>query len=290
MFKIELDVKDFIKMKEMISQVFIDLPIEVHAEGYRIRNISQTKEVVITMDFDKKDMKSFEFDNKNNVFFNIPFGEFLDAVKKIKTPLEIGEEGMAKIQIKSDKIVYSLDKQDTDKDLYTNHDSFVKKYTKTNRTKVVIGRGDFTEAIEQLHFTNSGIFMEIENKKLILSGMKGNLSAKYEIDVDVDNKFIWQGSFNSIYMKMIKNLAMYSKDVIFYVDVPEEDSPLAVIVELDVAPNSSISLIVAGLKEDDVDVDDDGETEEDSEEVKIAEEDDFDFDEEDQDFYDEDEE
>jgi hypothetical protein len=290
MFKIELDTKDFIKMLEMISQVFIDLPIEIHKDGVRIRNISQTREVVITMDFDKKDMKNLEYDNKNNTFVNLPFGEFLDAVKKIKTPLEIGEEGTAKIYIKSDKIVFTLDKQqDVDKDLYTNHDGFVKKYPKTGRTKVVIGRGDFIEAVEQLHFTNSGITMEIADKKLAFTGLKGSLSAKYEIDVDVDTTFGWNGSFNSIYMKMIKNLAMYSKDVVFYVETPEEDEPLAVIVELAVAPNSLISFIMAGLKEDYTDADEEESESEEKESDAVEEEDDFDFEDEDESFYEEDE-
>lgn len=290
MWKVYLDSKDFLRIKEMIAQVFIDLPIEIHKEGYRIRNISQTREVVITIDFDKKDMKDFEYDNKNNTFVNLPFGEFLDAVKKIKTPIEIGEEGTAKVYIKSDKIVFTLDKQaDVDKDMYTNHDGFVKKYTKKGRTKVIIGRGDFIDAVEQLHFTNSGITMEIANKKLTFSGLKGALSAKYEMDVDVDAKFEWTGSFNSVYMKMIKNLSMFSKDVVFYVGEPEEDAPLAVIVELAISGNSNISLIMAGLKEDDIDEDDEEEDEKSSD--SETEEDDFDFEEEEDEdsFYEEEE-
>lgn len=287
MFKIELDTKDFLKMKEMISKVFIDLPIEVHKDGYRIRNISQTKEVVITMDFDKNDMKGFEYDNKNNVFFNLPFGEFLDAVKKIKAPIEIGEEGTAKIYIKSEKITSTIDKQDVDKDLFTNHDAFLKQYTKKGTTKIIIGRGDFIDAVDQLSFSSSGVTMTVKDKKLTFESMKGVLSAKYEIDVDIDKSFEWTGAFNSLYMSMIKNLALYSKDVIFHVKEPGPDETLAVIVDLAVAPNSSVSLIMAGLKEGDT-IDE----EEEDESTEVAEEeDDFDFEEEETDnYYDEDEE
>ena len=211
MWKITLDVKDFLKIKEGIAKVFMTLPIELGKDGYKIKNMSQTREAAITVDFHKKDMK-YEFDNKNNVTFTLPFNEFLDAVKKIKTPIEIGEEGTAKVYIKSEKITYILDKQqnaDDDADMRKNYDGIIKLHTKKDATKLIIGRGDFIDAVDQLSFSSGGVVMTVANKQLTFESLKGSLAAKYIMDVDVDAGFEWTGSFNTEYMKMIKNLAYY---------------------------------------------------------------------------------
>lgn len=283
MWKVELDTKDFIKIKESISKVFMTLPVELSKDGYKIENLSQTKEVAISIDFNSQDMKAYEFDNKNNVRFALPFAEFLDAIKKIRVPLEIGEEGTAKVYIKSDKVTFVLDKQsDLDVDLKKNYDGIVKAHSKDGTTQLIIDQGDFIDAVDQLSFSSGGVTMTVANKKLSFESLKGSLAGKYEVDVDVKKNFEWTGSFNTEYMKMIKNLAYYSKDINFYVKTPEEDSPLAVIVELAIAPNSNISIVMAGLKEGDVL--DEEETE--SEEEDFEEDEDFEF-EEDDEFYDE---
>jgi len=280
MWKFTLDDKKFVKIKEGISKVFMTLPIEIGKDGYKIKNMSQTKEAAITIDFSKDDMKEFEFDNKNDVIFTLPFQEFLDAVKKIKTPIEFGEEGTTKVYIKSDKVTYLVDKQiDIDPDVMKLYDGIVKAHTKDGTEKIMIGQGDFIDAVDQLSFSSGGVVMTIANKQLSFESLKGSLAAKYTMDIDVDEKFEWTGSFNTEYMKMIKNLAYYSTNVNFFVKTPEEDKPLAVIVELAIAPNSDISFIMAGLKEEDM-------VEEDDEDDDSEGEEDFEFEEEDA-FYDE---
>jgi hypothetical protein len=64
-WKINLDTKDFILVLRNIANIFLELPLEVGDDGFRVKNISKSKEVAITLDFDKKDMESFEYDNKN---------------------------------------------------------------------------------------------------------------------------------------------------------------------------------------------------------------------------------
>jgi hypothetical protein len=280
MWKISFDTKDFIKIKEGISKVFMTLPIEIGKGGYKIKNMSQTKEAAITINFDKEDMKEFECTNKNDVTFTLPFAEFLDAVKKIKTPVEFGEEGTAKVYIKSDRVTFVLDKQqDIDPDVQKLYDGIIKTHTKDGTTKLIIGQGDFIDAVDQLSFSTGGVVMTVVNKQLTFESLKGSLAAKYVMDMDVDEKFEWTGSFNTEYMKMIKNLAYYSTNVNFFVKEPEEDKPLAVIVELAIAANSDVSFIMAGLKEDDMleedDDDEDSEAEETEEEFVFEEDDAF---------------
>ncbi len=284
MWKVKLETKDFIKIKESISKVFMTLPIEFSKDGYKIENLSQTKEVAICIDFNEKDM-DYEFDNKNNVTIAVPFSEFLDAVKKIRVPIEIGEEGTAKIYIKSDRATFVVDKQaDFDVDLKKNYDAIVKAHPKEGTTALLIDTGSFIDAIDQLSFSSGGVTMTVAEQKLTFESLKGSLAAKYEVDVDTKKGFEWTGSFNTEYMKMIKNLAYYSKELTFSVRAPEEDKPLAVIVEMAISGNSSITIVMAGLKEDNIlDAEDDKELEDEFEE---DEEEDFEF-EEDDTFYDE---
>jgi hypothetical protein len=267
MFKMVYENKDFMKIKEDISKVFSDLPIEIDAKGYRIKNISQTKEVAITVDFAKADIKEFDFNSKVPITFVLPLQEVLDSLKKIKYPIDFGEEGTDQVYIKSGKVTFKINKVQADPDAAQLYEQIIKAHPKIGMTKVVIPNTFFIDAIDLLSFSSGGVVMTIKNKQLTLESLKGQLTANYVVDVDVPTDFEWTGSFNSLYMDMIKKLAMYTKDVVFNVKEPD-DKPMAVIVELAIAPKSSISIVMAGQKEEDmISAGIEEETEEEEEEV-----------------------
>ena len=284
MFEIQLDVKDFLLVIESISKVFLELPIEVNDEGFRVRNVSNNKEAAITINADKEDMKEFKYDNKNPVFMTLPFGEFLDAIKKIKTPISIGEEGKAQLYIKGDKITYKIDKRVDDPDLYTNHDAITKLHNKVDAEELVINSGDFINAVDSLYFSASGVKMRVNEKKLTFESLKGGLTGIYEIDVDVDKDFKWEGAYNTEYMKVLKSIAAYSKELKFFVkNVEDEDDPIPpTIVELIIAPNSDVSFIMACQKDEDT-VSSVSQTDDDDDDTTTTDDDNLDF--ENDDFY-----
>lgn len=284
MFEIKLDTKDFIHVLRNIANIFLELPIEVSDDGFRVKNISKSKEVAITLDFDKKDMESFKYDNKNPAKFMLPYGEFLDATKKIYLPLEIGEIGQSKISLKSGQMSFTIDKlapSDDERDMYKLHDTIIATHTKKDTTLLLVNSSDFMFAVDQLSFTSGGIKMTIENGQLIFESLKGSLTGKYTVDVNVEDSFEWESSFNTAYMKMLKNLAIYSNELKFYVknQTDEMDDIPPVLVEVIIAPNSEALVIIAAQKDEaSISVDQD-----------IEDEDSNDLDFEDDNFYDEEE-
>jgi len=267
MFEIKLDTKDFINILRNIANIFLELPIEVSDDGFRVRNISKSKEVAITLDFDKKDMESFKYDNKNPAKFMLPYGEFLDATKKIYLPLEIGEIGQSKISLKSGQMSFTIDKlapSDDERDMYKLHDDIIAKHTKKDTTLLLINSSDFMFAVDQLSFTSGGIKMIIADGQLVFESLKGSLVGKYTIDVDVEDGFEWENSFNTVYMKMLKDLAIYSNDLKFYIKnkIDEMDDIPPMLVEIVMAPNSEALVIIAAQKDEasisvDQDIDED---------------------------------
>lgn len=255
MFEVKLDTRDFISVLRNIANIFLELPIEVHDEGFRVKNISKSKEVAITLEFSKKDMESFKQDNKNPVKFMIPYGEFLDATKKIYLPMEIGEVGQSKISLKSGQMTFTIDKlasSDDERDMYKLHDTIIAKHTKDNTTLLLINSSDFMFAVDQLSFTSGGVKMTVEDGQLTFESLKGSLTGEYTIDVDVEDGFEWASSFNTVYMKMLKNLAIYSEELKFYVkeQTDEMDEIPPVLVETIIAPNSEALVIMAAQKDE----------------------------------------
>lgn len=267
MFKINLDAKDFMLVLRNIANIFLELPIEVSDEGFRVKNISKSKEVAITLDFSKKDMESFEYDNKNPVKFMLPYGEFLDATQKIYVPLEIGETGQSKIHLKSGSTTFTIDKLadlDEERALYKLHDGIMAKHSKDNTIPLVIDSSDFMAAVDRLSFTSGGIIMTIVDGQLTFESLKGSLSGKYTIDVDIEDGLEWTCSFNTVFMKMLKNLAVYSEKIKFYIkeNVDELAEKFPILAEVIIAPNSEARVIIAAQKdEDSISVDQDIEEE-----------------------------
>ena len=279
-WKINLDTKDFVSVLRNIANIFLELPMEISDEGLKVRNISKSKEVAITIEFSKKDMESFEQDNKNPVKFMIPYGEFLDATKKIYVPVKIDEVGQSKIQLKSGQTTFTIDKlapSDDERDLYKNHDTITGKHTKKDSTLLLINSSDFMFAVDQLSFTSGGIKMTVEDGQLSFESLKGSLAGKHTIDVNVEDGFEWESSFNTVYMKMLKNLAIYSNEIKFYVkeQTDEMDEIPPVIVEVVIAPNSEALVIMAAQKDEtSISVDQDVEGE-DSDDLEFDDDDTF---------------
>lgn len=254
MFKIELDNKEFLALIESTSKVFLELPLEITSEGFKIRNISGNKEVAITMTFDKEDVKSFEYTNKNDLQLTLPFGEFLDAIKKIKVPISIEEDGKSKVVIKGNKISFKIERKKNDPDLYSIHESVRKLHPKSERIGFSINSGDFISAVDLLSFSSGGIKLSIANKILTFESLKGSLTGNYVIEnIDLPDDFTWSCSFNSEYMKMLAKISSYSEKLMFYVKQPDNvDDPIPpVVVDIVVAPNSDISVLMAGQKDTD---------------------------------------
>ena len=280
MFKINLDDKSFVAVLRNIANIFLELPIEVSDEGFMVKNISKSKEVGITLDFSKKDMESFEYDNKNPVKFMLPYGEFLDATKKIYVPLEIGETGKSKIHFKSGNASFTIDKLadlDEERALYKLHDGIMAKHSKDNTIPLIIDSSDFMFAVDQLSFTSGGITMTIKDGQLTFESLKGSLSGKYTIDVDVEDGLEWTCSFNTVFMKMLKDLAVYSEKIKFYIkeitDELTEKPPI--LAEVVIAPNSEALVIIAAQKDEtSISIDQDIE-EEDIDDLNFEDDDNF---------------
>jgi hypothetical protein len=155
-------------------------------------------------------------DNKNPAKFMLPYGEFLDATKKIYVPMEIREVGQSKVILKSGQTSFMIDKlasSDDERDMYKLHDAIIAKHTKKDSTLLLINSSDFMFAVDQLSFTSGGIKMTVEDGQLSFESLKGSLAAKHTVDVNVEDGFEWESSFNTAYMKMLKNLAIYSTSI-----------------------------------------------------------------------------
>jgi len=283
MFKIEYDNKDFIRIMQSLSTICGELTLEINDEGVKIRNISANTEVAVTFDMDKDDHKEFEYEGKNATFMTIPFGEFLKAMKKFKVPISFTESGTKGVVFKSGKTKHELTLLDEDADIYANHTTIMKNFTKDNSTLLKILSADMMAAVDQLHFAK-GITLRIDNKKLYFEGLSGNLSTGYEIDMEVPDKFEWTAPFNMAYMKMLAVISVFTKEINLHVKNPDDPDgdTLPMIVEADIGTNSSIKIIMGALDEESatgvgVDIEDEAE----------ETEDDFDFEEDE--YYEEDE-
>jgi len=288
MFTIEYDNKDFIAIMRSLSSICAELVLEINDEGVKIRNVSANTEVAVTIDMDKDDHKEFKYEGKNSTFITVPFGEFLKSMKKIKVPLEFVESGKSAVIFKSGRVKYELKLLDEDADVYANHGIITKKFKKDNRTHIKISSADIMALVDQLSIADA-MSVKIENKIMHFESLSGNLTAGYEIDVEVDDKFEWNSAFSMVYMELLSKLSVYTKELNLYIENaadPDEDAP-PMIVEMDTSTNSSIQLIMGTLDEDaaagvGVDIEDD-EDESDADE--------FDFEEESEDsFYEEDDE
>lgn len=248
MFSITYDNKDFIRIMESLATICAELTLEINDEGAKIRNISANTEVAITIDMDKDDHKEFEYKGKNSTFMTIPFGEFLKAMKKIKVPIIFTEDSKSEVLFKSGKVKYLLKLLDEDADVYANHDTIMKKYTKDNSTLVKVLSGDMMGIADQLGFAD-GMSVKIENKKMYFESLSGNLTAGYEIDVEVPDKFEWTSAFSMVYMNLLAKLAVYTKEIKLHVKNPDDPDgdALPIIVEIDVGVNSSIKIVMGAL-------------------------------------------
>jgi len=192
--------------------------------------------------------KDHEYDGKNSTFLTVPFGEFLKAMKKVKVPVTFTESGTSAVLFKSGKIKYELKLLDEDADVYTNHDTIMKKFTKANTTLVTVTSGDMMALVDQLDFA-SGMSLKIKDKKLYFESLSGNLTGGYEIDIDVPDTFEWESAFSMVYMKLLSNLAVYTKEIKLHVESPAdpEDDSLPMVIELDVGTNSSVKIVMGSL-------------------------------------------
>ena len=178
---------------------------------------------------------------------------------------------------------------DEDPDIYANHDIITKKFVKDKRTHIKLSSADVISLVDQLSIADA-MNIKIENKTIFFESLTGNLTAGYEFEVDVPDTFKWETAFSMVYMELLAKLAVYTKELNLYLDIPaspDDDVP-PIIVEMDVSANSSVKLIIGTLDKDaaagvGVDI-----LEEDEEDTDL-EEDDFDF-EEDDSFYEEDDE
>ena len=289
MFKIEYDNKDFIAIMRSLASICAELVLEINDEGAKIRNVSANTEVAVTVDMDKDDHKAFEYDGKNSTFMTIPYGEYLKSMKKIKVPVNFTESGKSAVIFQSGKVKYVLQLLDEDPDIYANHDIITKKFVKDKRTHIKLSSADVISLVDQLSIADA-MNIKIENKTIFFESLTGNLTAGYEFEVDVPDTFKWETAFSMVYMELLAKLAVYTKELNLYLDIPaspDDDVP-PIIVEMDVSANSSVKLIIGTLDKDaaagvGVDI-----LEEDEEDTDL-EEDDFDF-EEDDSFYEEDDE
>ena len=197
MFKIEYDNKDFIAVMRSLASICAELVLEMNDEGVKIRNVSANTEVAVTIDMDKDDHKAYEYDGKNSTFITVPYGEFLKSMKKIKVPLEFTESGKSAVLFKSGKVKYELKLLDEDPDIYANHDIITKKFVKDNRTHIKIGSADIISLVDQLGIADA-MNIKIENKVAHFESLSGNLTAGYEIDVDVPDTFVWETAFSMV--------------------------------------------------------------------------------------------
>lgn len=235
--QVKLKNKDFLAIIEAVHKVFLELPFIVDSDGINVRNISDDKALVVGLHINKDDVDEFFFSG-NEMKFAVPFGEFLDSIKKIKAPITLMEDN-GKFIIKNDRISFVIDEYDFPSASYDDYKLATSKHTKDNKTNVIVSASDFISAVDLLSFTSSGIKVSISEGKMRFASTKGALNATYEVDVEHPDGFVWSAAFSSLYMKVIAKVAAYADKVTLYLGNPTDTGvePSLVFMNLGTASN-----------------------------------------------------
>jgi len=238
----KLKNRDFLAVIEALHKVFLDLPLIFDDEGFNVKNISDDKALVVGLHVDKDDVEEYFFSG-NEMRLAIPFGEFLDSIKKIKAPITLMEEN-GKFIIKNDKISFVIDEYDFPDDSYRDYTLAVGKHTRDTKTRIVMPTTDFISAVDLLSFTSSGIKVTVGGGKIRFASTKGALNATYEADVEHPDGFTWSAAFNSLYMKVIAKVASYTDKIYLHLGAPSGNGVEPSIVDMDLGTNSTIFFIM----------------------------------------------